>query len=243
MKIIDQQLMKHLKSNLILLISFVLTSNLSFSNLIVKDTTIFFFIEDCSDSSLNNCWYARDNHEGVFWGGYEYDFVKKRVKYERGFYVIGDARIVSLVDSTEISQMKYLDYELKIEDFQFNSIRLYGMAVEFLGLKIYNQVNFMDNYYYNFLDKTNKKIQKKHKKIKRMYTHNFDKKPGSNYGKLFLIKLTYIEDNKNQYAERQVLNIDERGMLKRPYVKTITTKAKFVLKIDNMMFIPPLPHD
>jgi hypothetical protein len=193
---------------------------------------MFLFIEKCDEQSLNNCWYARDNHDDFFWGGYEYDIVHRRIKYENGFYFLGDSEMINFLNKEEIFKIKYLQFRVK------NTSNL-GLAIAFMGSDFYNQLDSIGYFNYPYLTRTQKRISKKAYSIKKKYKYNLDKKIGPNKGKLFYVKLKYFVDDINLYASRQVLNIDKTGKLKRPFVKTINTKGKFITSIEEIMLITP----
>jgi len=232
MKKIDKLLMNKLQSQIIkmlFVIIFISKTGVNYSNTIIRDTTMFFFIESCETQSLNNCWYARDNHHDFILGGYEYDIVHRRIKYEEGFYFLGSSRIVNFLKKEEILKMNYME-------FIVNNYGSLGLAIEFMGYELFKKIRNVGVFTYPYLLKTQKKIIKKRRNIQKKYKHNSEKNIGPNKGRLYYVKLKYFVDDINLYSPRQILNIDETGELVRPFVKTISTKGKFITEI---RFISP----
>jgi hypothetical protein len=214
---------------------FFLSPSLSFSAIRENDTAMVLFIDYCDDKSVNSCWDVRDyQNEYPFFGGSEYDIVARRIKHENGIYLIGDFSILKSTDTSIYRRINYLDF--KIEDL---SKFLNGIDITNVGFNFYKYLerNYpVSNYFYQ--KKTAKKCDKASKQILKKFScdwatevHQFES------GWLFEVEFKYlINDDEKTY--RKYLNLNEDGVLSRPFVKESLIQVHHIISIESLRFIP-----
>lgn len=148
--------------------------------------------------------------------------------------------MVDYLNREELNLVSYQDNLNYIDFKEVDGIRnTDGLAIEMLGYSFFNELNSKyQTTNYSFSLKPKKISKGVMGKISNALRHNSKGIiSGNNRGKLFLIKFKYIPSEK--LTEREILFFNKRGKIKRPYTESIKINTNYIVKIEDVKYIPP----